>query len=207
MPTTRIYLTRHADVENPDHILYGYLPTFRLSALGRAQAREVGRTLRDAGIVRIVHSPLRRARETARLIRDQLEPQPELVPAADLREAEFSRYLQGVPYWQVPFRRPLWVVHKTRRGTLPGDESFGELGGRVLDVIYQQTREHPGEPVALVSHADPIQAAWILLDGAPQKESEMLRHAVAKGGRLEVDMEGTRLLSIRYVEPPKVTID
>src|SRR5437879_3862496 len=112
---TRIYLARHADVENPRRVLYGHLPGFPLSERGRQQAVEVGRRLRDRGIRRIVHSPLERAAETARLIREQLpEPVP-MVAEPELREAEFSRYLQGVPFWQIPVRRPLWVVHKARR--------------------------------------------------------------------------------------------
>src|SRR5947209_10013798 len=107
---------RHADVENPNRVLYGHLPGFYLSALGRAQAAAVGQSLRDRGIRRIVHSPLERARETAEIVNAQLPvPVPlEVEPA--LWEAEFSRYLQGVPFWQIPIRRPKWVMHKLQRG-------------------------------------------------------------------------------------------
>src|SRR5438105_12028332 len=161
---TRIYLARHADVENPRRVLYGHLPGFPLSERGRRQAVEMGRRLRDRGIRRIVPSPLERAVETARLINEQLpEPLP-MIPEPELREAEFSRYLQGVPFWQIPVRRPLWVVHKARRGLLPGDESVARLGGRLLDVMFRVAREHPDEPALLVSHADPLQAAWVVID-------------------------------------------
>src|SRR5207302_5049048 len=97
--------------------------------------------------------------------RDQLDGDVALSADPDLRGAEFSRYLQGVPYWQIPVRRPLWVVHKARRGLLPGDEAINRLGGRVLDVMRRMAREHPDEPSMLVSHADPLQAAWVLMDG------------------------------------------
>jgi broad specificity phosphatase PhoE len=199
---TRIYLVRHADVENPRRVLYGHLPGFPLSARGREQAIEVGRRLRDKDIRRIVYSPLERATETARLIRDQLpEPVP-LEPEPELREAEFSRYLQGVPFWQVPVRRPLWVVHKARRGILPGDEPIARLGGRLLDVAFRVAREHPGEAAALVSHADPLQAAWVVMDGRPHNERELYRKTVAKAGLLEVDVEDDRILAVNYVPPP-----
>ena len=95
--TTRFYLIRHADVENPHAILYGHLDGFPLSALGRAQAVALGDRLRNAGVARVVHSPLARAVETAQLIAGELNPQVPLEPDAELREAEFSRYLQGVP--------------------------------------------------------------------------------------------------------------
>jgi len=199
---TRVYLARHADVENPRRVLYGHLPGFPLSERGRAQATELGRRLRDRGIRRIFHSPLERAVETARLIRDQL---PEPVPMeADpgLVEAEFGRYLQGVPYWQIPVRRPLWVVHKARRGLLPGDEAMDQLGGRVVEVVHRVAREHPDEPSLLVSHADPLQAAWVLLDGRPQTERELTRRPVDRAGVLEVDVEDDRVVAVTYVPPP-----
>src|SRR5437899_2982599 len=119
IPHTRFYLIRHAEVENPNRVLYGHLDGFPLSALGRAQAAAVGEGLRHAAVTRIVHSPLERAAETARIIAEKLTPRPVLEADSELREAEFSRYLQGVPFWQIPVRRPLWLVHKARRG-LPG---------------------------------------------------------------------------------------
>src|SRR2546421_47357 len=103
---TRVYLIRHADVENPQRVLYGHLPGFPLSARGREQAAALGRRLRDGGIRRIFHSPLERAEETARIAAAQLEGAVELIPEFELRESEFSRYLQGVPFWQIPLRRP-----------------------------------------------------------------------------------------------------
>jgi broad specificity phosphatase PhoE len=199
---TRVYLVRHADVENPRRVLYGHLPGFPLSERGRAQAVEVGRRLGDHAVRRIVHSPLERAVETARLISEQLpEPVP-LIPDEALREAEFGRYLQGVPFWQIPVRRPLWLVHKARRGLLPGDEAIDQLGGRVVEVMHRVAREQPDEVSLLVSHADPLQAAWLLMDGRPVTERELYRKQVDRAGILEVDLEDGRVLAVNYVSPP-----
>jgi probable phosphoglycerate mutase len=197
-------LIRHADVENPQKLLYGHLDGFQLSALGRAQAAAVGDALRTAEIRRIVHSPLARAVETARLINEHLAQPAELESDPDLREAEFSRYLQGLPYWQIPVRRPLWFVHKAKRGLLPGDEAIDQLGGRVLEVVRRLARRHPGETMALVSHADPLNAAWVLLDQRPHNEREMYRKAVDKAGMLQLDMEGERPVAWEYIPPPAV---
>jgi broad specificity phosphatase PhoE len=201
---TRIYAIRHADVENPNRLLYGHLPGFQLSALGRAQASAVGERLSGEGIRRIVHSPLARAVETAEIINSQLQPPATLEADTELREAEFSRYLQGLPYWQIPLRRPLWFVHKARRGIVPGDESIEQLGGRVIAVLERMARERPGETAAIVSHADPIQAAWILLDGRPHNEREMYRKAVDKSGMLTVDLDDAVPVSWEYTAPPVV---
>ena len=185
-------------------MLYGHLDGFHLSAFGRAQSAALGEALRDEGLTRIVHSPLARAEETARLINERLARPAVLEVEADLREAEFSRYLQGIPYWQVPLRRPLWFVHKAKRGILPGDESIEEMGGRVLRVVRRIARDHPGETMAVVSHADPLNAAWILLDGRAQIEAEMHHKGVDKAGMLRVEMDGETPSSWEYVKPPHV---
>jgi broad specificity phosphatase PhoE len=201
---TRFYLSRHADVENPQKLLYGHLDGFQLSALGRVQAAAVGDALRSADVRRIVHSPLARAVETARLINERLAVPAELESDPDLREAEFSRYLQGLPYWQIPVRRPLWFVHKAKRGLLPGDEAIDQLGGRVLEVVRRLARQHPGETMAVVSHADPLNAAWVLLDQRPHNEREMYRKAVDKAGMLQLDLEGEKPVAWEYIPPPAV---
>jgi broad specificity phosphatase PhoE len=201
---TRLYLVRHADVENPHKLLYGHLDGFDLSALGRAQAAAVGERLATEDVRRIVHSPLARAAETARLINERL-PRPAILEAdPDLREAEFSRYLQGLPYWQVPLRRPLWFVHKARRGLVPGDESIEKLGGRVLDVARRMAREHAGETMAVVSHADPLNAAWILLDGRAHNEREMYRKSIDKAGMLKLELDGETPATWEYIPPPQM---
>ena len=191
-------------MENPRRVLYGHLDGFSLSALGRDQATAVGDRLRDAGIKRIVHSPLTRAAETAEIIGSRLDPIPAMEPEPNLREAEFSRYLQGIPFWQIPVRRPLWLVHKARRGLLPGDESIEVMANRVLRVVRRLARDYPNETTALVSHADPINAAWIILDGRPQNEREMHRKAVDKAGMLQLELEGEKAVEWNYIPPPQV---
>lgn len=185
-------------------MLYGHLDGFGLSALGRAQADALGEKLKGAGLSRIVHSPLLRAEETSRIIAEHLSPRPELQSDPELREAEFSRYLQGVPYWQIPVRRPLWLVHKARRGLLPGDETVEAMGERVLRVMRRLGHDHPDATCAVVSHADPLNAAFILLDGRPQNEREMHRSGIAKAGMVEVEMDGDRPKAWHYIPPPQI---
>ena len=183
-------------------MLYGHLPGFGLSAHGRAQSAAIGRQLQTAHLSLVVHSPLERAQETAEIIASQLDPPPALEADGGLIEAEFSRYLQGVPYWQIPVRRPLWLVHKANRGLLPGDETIAVMGERILRVVGRLAREHGGETMAVVSHADPLNAAWILLDGRPQNERELHRKAIGKAGMLRLDMEGEVPKSWEYIPPP-----
>ncbi|MDQ6710787.1 MAG: histidine phosphatase family protein [Candidatus Dormibacteraeota bacterium] len=199
---TCVLLMRHATVENPHKLIYGHLPGYRLSAVGRDQAAAVGQSLRDRGIKRILHSPLERARETAEIVNAQLPMPVGLQEEPALIEAEFGRYLQGVPYWQIPLRRPGWIVHRMRRGFLKGDESIEAMGGRVLQVVHRLARDHATDVSLCVSHADPLQAAWILLDDRPRTEREMSRKQVGRAAILEVILEGDRVVSTTYVPTP-----
>ena len=79
-------------------------------------------------------------------------------------------------------------MHKLRRGSMTGDETIEQLGGRVRRVVQRLAREHPGELSLCVSHADPIQAAWLLFDGRPQTEREMYRKSVQRAAMLELDV-------------------
>lgn len=72
----RAFLVRHGEVENPEKVVYGRLPGFRLSGAGRAQVEATGRWLGerlladkvDLQRVRWVTSPLERAQETAAIL-------------------------------------------------------------------------------------------------------------------------------------------
>ena len=62
---TIVHLLRHGEVYNPDKVLYGRLPDFHLSELGREMAERIGEVLQRRDIALITSSPLDRAQETA----------------------------------------------------------------------------------------------------------------------------------------------
>jgi broad specificity phosphatase PhoE len=103
--------------------------------------------------------------------------------------------------------RPRWYLHKLKRGFLPDDETIDNMGGRILTVARKLAQENPDSASAIVSHADPIQAAWVLLDKRPHNEVEMYRKAVDRGGMLKVDFEGDEPKHWEYIAPPKVQAD
>src|SRR6202165_3602128 len=119
VPVTTVYLIRHSDVENPQSVLYGHLDGLPLSDLGRRRAEALAERLAGSGIDRIISSPLERAQETARILAARLPEQVEIEIDPQLRESEFSRYLQGVRFWMIPLLRPRWYLHKMRRGMIP----------------------------------------------------------------------------------------
>lgn len=199
-PSTRVFLARHCDVRNPGGILYGHLPDFPLSDKGVRQAHAQGQYLATTGARLIQASPLLRAQQTAAIIAEHI-PGATILTTDDLVEARFGHYVQGVRPAQIPWRRPLWMVHMIWPGLLPNDESVGEMAARVDRPIQRMLTERPGEGGILVSHGDPIQAFWVRSTGRPPWALHRLQ--CAKGGMLELDYDGGRLVRTVY-RPPAV---
>ena len=59
-----VHLVRHGQVHNPDGILYGRLPGYGLSEIGRAMAQRLGEHFADVPLTHLRCSPLQRAQET-----------------------------------------------------------------------------------------------------------------------------------------------
>ncbi|MGA9776291.1 MAG: histidine phosphatase family protein [Candidatus Dormiibacterota bacterium] len=199
---TTCYLLRHCDVENPRGVIYGHLPGYGLSARGREQARRLGLFLAARDPEAIYCSPLERAVETAELIQQELPARVTFQRSQELIEAEFGRYLQGVRYRQIPWRRPRWLAHMVWPGILPPDESVGAMHARVSSVIESGLRSHAGGAFVCISHGDPIQAYWATLDGRPPWALHRLQ--CSKGGLLELTFRGAQLLRKVYLSPAAV---
>ena len=70
--TTVVHLLRHGEVFNPEKVLYGRLPGYRLSETGEAMALAAAEWLADKDLTRVVSSPLERAQQTAAPIAGKL---------------------------------------------------------------------------------------------------------------------------------------
>jgi len=195
---TRCYLVRHCDVENPGRVIYGHLPGFPLSALGVAQAHQLGAFFAATPVRVILTSPLERARQTAAIIASHLEGVPVAV-TTDLVEADFAHYLQGIPYRDIVWRRPRWWVHMAWPGLLPGDEPMSQMAQRVGRQLERVRAEHPGAGGICISHGDPIQAFWATCDHRPPWALHRLQ--CAKGGLLALDYRGRELRAKTYRAP------
>jgi broad specificity phosphatase PhoE len=195
---TTLHLVRHCDVHNPDGLLYGHLPGFRLSEKGVRQAHALGRHFADRPVRQIYASPLERAQQTAHIIASYLDDVP-VVTTPELVEARFGLYLQGVKPKDVPWRRPLWFVHMAWPGVLPNDESVGAMAARVRAPLHRLLRDFPGQEGICVSHGDPIQAFWVESEG--RHAYALHRLQCAKGGVLTLRYEDDRLAGREYTPP------
>ena len=199
--STRLHLVRHCDVRNPDGVLYGHLPDFPLSEKGVKQAHALGRFFARTKARQIYSSPLERARQTSEIIASHLNS-ASITYTDDLIETRFGLYLQGVPPKQVPWRRPLWLIHMVLPGLLSNDECVDALAARVRRPLMRLLADHPGEGGICVSHGDPIQGFWVTAEHRPKYALHRLQ--CAKGGLLELDYEGEELRRLAYLPPARM---
>lgn len=179
--------------------MYGHLPGFGLSGVGREQALGLGDVMRQYPLRAAYSSPLERAQETARLAISRLQRPLPIETREDLVEAAFGKYMEGVKRWQVPLRRPLFLLHAVSPGSLSFDEPVPVMAERVDRVCREAVRTCLGEAAMLVSHADPIKAFWNRFLGRPNWRFHMLD--VDKGAFLELEYDGEELRSITAHAP------
>lgn len=154
---TTVHVLRHGEVNNPDGILYGRLPGFRLSENGRNQAEIVAKTLVDADLGAVVASPMQRAQETAGPVAAahglEIGTDEGLIEAANLFEGE--RVSVGDGALRTPRHWP-----KLRDPFTPSwGEPYLQIAHRMLGAVHRARDLAPGREVLCVSHQLPI---WTL---------------------------------------------
>ena len=65
MSRTVVHLLRHGEVHNPEGVLYGRLPGYNLSDLGREMADRAAEALARRDVAIVWSSPMERALQTA----------------------------------------------------------------------------------------------------------------------------------------------
>jgi broad specificity phosphatase PhoE len=162
-----VHLVRHAEVDNPDHLVYADLPGFGLSPHGVEQARRVGRYLGPRPVVAIWSSPLERALRTAEEIAGRTAVPVKVDP--DLTEWRIVGRWSGHTWREVPQVFPGEIeAYLEHPGRLPFEgETLEDLAERMAGVARRLEVEHPHGDVVIVSHQDPIQAGRLRLTGEP----------------------------------------
>jgi probable phosphomutase (TIGR03848 family) len=162
---TTFLLIRHATNDYVDKALAGWLPGIHLNKEGKMQAESLASRLEHLPIQAIYSSPLERATETALPLakRHRLE----ILTDASLGEVHFGDWT-GLSLDQLA-RDPLWQQFKRQpSGTRPPQgELIVETQNRMATTLERLLEEHPGQTVALVTHADPIRAALAYYAGIP----------------------------------------
>lgn len=151
-PVTLVHVVRHGEVHNPERLLYGRLPGYHLSDLGERMARATADHLAGRDIVRVVSSPLERARQTATPVAEAyrlpVEVDERLTESGNLFEGQSiaHRMLLQPERWPAfvnPFR-PSW------------GEPYAEIAERMRLALDEVRESSAGHEAVVVSHQLPI---------------------------------------------------
>ena len=169
MPATCVlYLVRHGEVSNPNHIVYGDLPGFHLSSVGVRQVHRTGSHLSGAEVGLVLTSPLTRAVETAQAI---ALPHG-LTPEIDVRLTESGQF----PHWtgnrweSIPTLFPGELESYLENAqSAGGSELLSEVARRYASVVDGATDDGHTR-IVIVGHQDPVQAVRLFLTGRDLSE-------------------------------------
>ncbi len=193
-----VHLLRHGEVHNPDHVLYGRLPGFRLSELGERQAVAAATWLARRDIAYLVASPLERAQQTAA----PLATLTGLDIATDERLIEAANRLEGrrVAGGKGLFSDPAnwkFFVNPLRPSW---GEPYVEIAARVLAAARAARDRADGREAVCVSHQLPIVSARRSAEGRqlyhdPRKRQCGLASVTSFG------FDGDTIVRVDYAEP------
>jgi broad specificity phosphatase PhoE len=195
VPADRVHLVRHGEVFNPDGVLYGRLPGYRLSDLGRQMAAAACDSMADRPIVRLVTSPLQRTHESAEpwAARFGLDPVDDERVIEGANRFEGSRVrrelrrLRNWPYLIAPWR-PSW------------GEPFSRIAGRMMSAVGDAFDSVPGGEVAIVTHQLPIWMVARTVAGKPLAHDPRTRRC-SLSSITSLERRDGRVVEVGYQEP------
>ena len=199
--TQTIHFVRHGEVHNPEKILYGLQPGWRLSERGQQMAQVIAQWSKDLNLGAIHASPLQRAQETVAPIIKQhnlpLTSDVNLIEASNIFEGEKFELGSGVLKHPKSWRY-LWNPWRPSWG-----EPYEQLINRMLKGLFAARDAAAGKDAICVSHQLPI---WILRSAI---EGRRLIHdprkrqcTLASVTSFKLDTEGM-IESVLYSEPAK----
>ncbi|HEX7745725.1 MAG TPA: histidine phosphatase family protein [Micromonosporaceae bacterium] len=198
MARTVVHVLRHGEVYNPQKILYGRLPGYRLSELGVQMAKAAAERLADRDIGYVVASPLERARETAQPIAEQFD----LPVEVDERLIESANWFEGkrVSPGDGSFRDPRnwWML---RDPTTPSwGEAYRVIAERMFAAVHAARTAAEGREAVCVSHQLPI---WTLRRYVERKRlwHDPRRRQCGLASLTSIHFEGTKVVGVAYSEP------
>jgi broad specificity phosphatase PhoE len=194
-----VHLVRHGQVYNPESVLYGRLPGYGLSDLGKQMAERLGEYFVDAPLVYLVSSPLQRARETMAPI---AAAHPELSVNIDERLIEAANLFEGMSfgkYNQLLLRPSSWWALRN-----PLRPSWGEPYPSIVERMRAALTDAAAQAVdgeaLIVAHELPIWMARSWAEGRPLVHDPRKREA-RLASVTTFTFDGDDLVGVTYAEP------
>ena len=196
---TVVHLLRHGEVHNPDHVLYGRLPGFHLSANGRMMAAAAADYFDGRPVAAVFASPLERAQETAQPVAKRLS-----VPiVTDDRLIESSNVLEGKSVSLSSLAvNPLNWRYLWNPVTPSWGEPYTRIVARVRQVVDRAREAARGQEAVCVSHQLPIWISRLAAEHRRLWHNPKTRQC-ALGSVTSFTFEGDELTGVSYAVPPR----
>jgi broad specificity phosphatase PhoE len=193
-----VHLLRHGEVRNPDKILYGRLPGYRLSDLGERMAVQAGDYLAERDVAAVISSPMERAQQTAAPLADKLH----LPVTIDERLIEAANQFEGQPFGvgDGALRRPAAWRHLYNPFLPSWGEHYTDLADRMRTAILAARNTVPGREAVLVSHQLPIWIARLSAERRPLWHDPRRRECTL-ASVTSFHFLGSSLTGVTYAEP------
>jgi len=195
---TVVHLLRHGEVENPDKILYGRLPGFHLSALGRKMADRAAEALAGRDVKAVIASPLERAVETAAPIAAvlglQVTTDERLIESVNV----FEGLTVGVGDGSLRSPRHWWYLRNPFRPSW--GEPYAQVAARLHAAVDDVRSRVAGHEAVVVSHQLPIWVARLAAEHRPLWHDPRRREC-SLASLTSFEYEGDRLTAVAYSEP------
>ncbi|GAA4412561.1 histidine phosphatase family protein [Fodinibacter luteus] len=201
---TVVHLLRHGEVHNPHRLLYGRLPGYHLSALGRDMAELAADHLGDHDITHVVSSPLERARETAAPVAQEHG----LEVTLDERVIEADNEFEGLPVAGGAglLRHPRLYPKMLNPFRPSWGEPYVEIVERMRLAIVDARAAARGHEAVIVSHQAPIWMIRLATEGRPLWHNPARREC-ALASLTSFTFLDDELLSLSYSEPAAALLD
>jgi broad specificity phosphatase PhoE len=195
---TVVHLLRHGEVENPGKILYGRLPGYHLSELGRKMADRAAEALAERDVRVVIASPLERAQETAEPIASELGLEVRVDGRLIETENSFEGLTVGVGDGSLRSPRYWWYLRNPFRPSW--GEPYTEVVSRMHTAVEDARRQVRGHEAVLVSHQLPI---WVARLGAEYRRlwHDPRRRECSLASLTSFEYEDDRLAAVVYSEP------
>jgi probable phosphoglycerate mutase len=191
---TRFLLIRHATNDTVGKRLTGRMAGVTLNAEGKAQAQKLAERLAGLPIAAIYSSPLERAIETAEPIAKLLYLENRI--SEDFIEIEFGEWT-NTAFKEIEDQPQFQHFNTFRSHTrIPGGELMLEAQLRIIKGLERLKLEHPGQTVAVVSHADIIKSAVAHYAGIHLDMFQRIEISPASVSVIEIYEETARILLI-----------
>ena len=196
--TAIVHLVRHGEVHNPDGVLYGRLPGFGLSEVGRLMAKSAADYLAGRDVTVLRSSPLERAVETAEPIAAEFG----LPVKRDERLIEPWNHFEGMRFGvgDGALRQPRYWVHLRNPFRPSWGEPYREVAARVLDAVKDTALAADGHEAVCVSHQLPIWVTRRLVEGHALWHDPRRRQC-ALGSVTSLTFSDGKVSSVSYAEP------